>query len=77
MKNRAIIFASAINGLIGAIVGGYLLGVAPSAHAAISTSGYYVCGNKINCTLRMTNTANSCKSSEYKYYILGEATDLG
>lgn len=79
MKDRAIIFASASSGLIGAIVGALLFGATPSAHAAISTSGYYVCGNKTTGALRMANEAgNNCnKSKEYRYFFLADATDIG
>jgi len=77
MTRKSTISLSFISGIIGALMTALIFNSVPSAHASVSTSGYYVCGNKTTGAMRMSNSSSKCLATEYRYFLLSEATDLG
>ena len=68
MTTKKILSISILSGLAGAVFSALLINSISSSKAAVSTSGYYVCGNKVSGALRMSPSSNKCKSTEFRYF---------
>ena len=76
--NTKLTFLMAIGS---AMLGGFttfvLVSSFPTASAATSTSGYYVCANKKTSVLKMAPSSNKCAKTEYRYFLVSDVTDSG
>lgn len=68
MTSKKILSLSALSGLIGAMFSALLFVSISNSNAAVTTSGYYVCGIKTTGALRMSPSSNKCKSTEFRYF---------
>lgn len=68
MTSRKIFSVSMLSGILGAMFSALLFATISNSNAAVTTSGYYVCGNKTTGALRMSPTSNKCKATEFRYF---------
>lgn len=68
MTSRKIFSISMLSGILGAMFSALLFATISNSNAAVTTSGYYVCGIKTTGVLRMSPTSNKCKATEFRYF---------